>query len=449
MMENFDQKDTQPLENELEDTSPLGINNAGAQKLIFRGFPLWLVGILAVFVIGFMLTVGGVAGYQSGKQYLNNTSSNLSNQSLQEQYDLGVQNFQAGEYELALQRFQYVLTQDPGYPGITDRIADVMLIVYATATPVPQATAIPATATADMRPVEELFNQAQIKINNQDWSGGIDTLLALRKADQNYKVARVDGLLYITHRNRGVDKILNQRDLEGGNYDLAIAAKFGPLDREANSAREWARLYIIGLSFWEVHPEQAVFYFGQVASSAPYLSDASGWTATERYRVALMQFAGFLSNRGNWCAAQQQYELALAVRPDENVQALAEEAAIKCSPPTPTEIITELPPTPSVTEAAPPTNQIPPTTQAPPDTEIPPGTVVPPTTEAPATTESPPTTEIPPTTEPPPETTEPVVTTEAPVTTEPPVTTESPDVPEIPSPQSTRQVEEPPTEGSS
>ena len=35
-MENFDQTDTQPLENELEDTSPLGIDNAGAQKLIFR-----------------------------------------------------------------------------------------------------------------------------------------------------------------------------------------------------------------------------------------------------------------------------------------------------------------------------------------------------------------------------------------------------------------------------
>ena len=80
------------------------------------------------------------------------------------------------------------------------------------------------------------------------------------------------------------DRWAKSQDLEGGIYDLAIAAKFGPLDTEANSAREWARLYIVGLSFWEVHPEQAVFYFGQVASSAPYLLHES---VPELYPVKL------------------------------------------------------------------------------------------------------------------------------------------------------------------
>ena len=98
-MDNLDQTDTQPMELELDDTSPLGSKNGDTQQSILGGFPIWLVGILAVFVIGFILTVGGVAGYQSGKQYVDKNASDLSNHSIQEQLELGVQNFHAGEYE--------------------------------------------------------------------------------------------------------------------------------------------------------------------------------------------------------------------------------------------------------------------------------------------------------------------------------------------------------------
>jgi len=68
----------------------------------------------------------------------------------------------------------------------------------------------------DPRPVEELFNHALGLISNLDWTGTIDTLLALRKADINFNVAKVDGMLYVSLRNRGVSKIINQGDLEGG-----------------------------------------------------------------------------------------------------------------------------------------------------------------------------------------------------------------------------------------
>lgn len=424
-MENTEQDDTQLSKTHLEDTRPVKTESTAGLRSLFFGLQVWVIGLLIILVLVFILTVGSVAGYQSGRQFAEQGAQHQSRQEIQQQYDLGIQNYQAGEYELALQRFEYVLSQDPNFPGITERIAEAMAIVYATATPVQKATQILATPTTDLRPVEELFSQAQNLINTGDWSSGIDTLLSLRKADPNYQTARVDGLLYLAHRSRGVDKILNQRDLEGGMYDLAIAAKFGPLDNQASSAQEWARLYIVGLSFWEVHPEQAVYYFSQVASAAPYLSDASGYTATERYRLALMQFAGLLGNGGNWCAAQQQYELALAVRPDEQVQALVEQAALKCSPPTPTntEILTTATPLNPTTAAPPPTTAAP-TTQAPPTQEptkepptgLPPTNTIPPTpeptqpppTQAPATTAAPPTTEVVPTTQAP--------TTEVPAT---------------------------------
>ena len=119
-------------------------------------------------------------------------------------------------------------------------------------------------------------------------------------------------------------------------YDLSLAERFGPLDAQANSSRELARLYMIGSSFWEVYPEQAVNYFGQVAAAAPGLMDASGWTASERYRESLIQYGDQLATNKDWCNAQKQYELALAMRADENLQATRNEVALKCSPPTST-----------------------------------------------------------------------------------------------------------------
>lgn len=391
--------DTQPSNVIAGDTTPVTVQT-GDSEFPLSKVPIWIWGISAILVLVFTVSVGSVAGYYSGIGYNEQYSSSQSKRSVEEQFQLGLQNFEAGEFGLALQRFEYVLSQDPDFPGITEKISQTMAIVYTTATPIPNTIEITPTPTHDPRPVEELFNHALALISSLDWTGTIDTLLALRKADINFNVAKVDGMLYVSLRNRGVSKIINQGDLEGGIYDLGIAEKFGPLDSEASSAVEWARLYLIGLSFWEVHPEQAVYYFSQVAASAPYLSDGSGWTAAERYRVALIQFGNFLSNRGDWCAAQAQFELALNIRPDETVQGLFEEAVLKCSPPTPTSITTgTVTTTPTPTGTVPGIIQTPTNTQPVPPTATPTATQgKPPTTQPPPPTVTP-TTEILPTTE--------------------------------------------------
>jgi hypothetical protein len=203
---------------------------------------------------------------------------------------------------------------------------------------------------------------------------------------------RVDGLIYLALRYRGVEKILQQGNLQGGSYDLALAERFGPIDAEANSAREWARIYNFGLSFWEVHPEQAVYYFSQLAAAAPGLRDASGITAIERLKLALVQYGDYLARAGDWCQAQQQYQLALDQGGTGDLVATLAFAAEQCSPPTATITATgtftstltaTLTPTifPGVTATTPvipptwtltPTPPIPATTVAPTDTQVPP-----------------------------------------------------------------------------
>jgi hypothetical protein len=63
-------------------------------------------------------------------------------------------------------------------------------------------------------------------------------------------------------------------------YDMSLAEQFGPLDKEADTYRTWARLYITGASFWEIDWEQVINYFSQVYAAVPMLRDGSGVTAS-------------------------------------------------------------------------------------------------------------------------------------------------------------------------
>jgi hypothetical protein len=129
-----------------------------------------------------------------------------------------------------------------------------------------------------------------------------------------------------------------------------------------------------GSAFWQAYPEQAVYYFGQAAAAAPYLTDASGWTSIERYRASLIHYGDQLAAADDWCNAQAQYEQALTYRVDEELQAKAAQAAYNCSPPTATPTET---PIPTATGTAPPPPPAPPTeTPGPPPPE--------PTTPAPS-----------------------------------------------------------------
>jgi hypothetical protein len=370
-------------------------------------FLLWAV--LFCGLVLFAIVLGGLIGAQSTAQNQHSTATAFLKTSLSEQFDLALQDITENRYEVARQRLEYVIAQDPSYPGVTEKMAEVMSVLYATATPTAPAPTVTATPTRDLRPVEDLFKQAQSLVAAQKWTEAIDTLVSLRQADPAYQTAKLDGMLFISLRQRGVDKIWKEGDLEGGIYDLALAARFGPLDVQANSSRELARLYVIGSSFWDVLPDQAITYFSQVAAAAPGLRDISGWTASARYREVLIQYGDQLAAKKDWCTAQQQYELALSMGADAALQEKTRNAAIQCSPPTSTPTATgEFPtatlepyvspsptstsgPNPTITntpQVNPPTDTIP----APSDTPQPPTeTPVPPT----ATENIPPTDTVP------------------------------------------------------
>lgn len=288
-------------------------------------FPI--LGLIAILIIAFL---SGLGGYFSGISLRQKAESTQVAQVVQEQYQLGLEEMAQGEYARARQRFEYVIQLDPNYPGVTEKLSEVLLELNTTATPtlLPTSTVTP---TPDTRDVQELYNQAQQYLLNKDWANTIEILLSLRKTDPTFQIVDVDGMLFLALRNQGVDKILKEADLEGGIYDLTLASNFGPLDAEAQGYLNWTGLYITGASFWGIDWEQAVNYFNQVAPQLPNLRDGSGMTATERLRIALYEFGNVLAQQGQTCRALQMYQQSLAISYDPVVQEAATLAEKSCS----------------------------------------------------------------------------------------------------------------------
>jgi tetratricopeptide (TPR) repeat protein len=291
-----------------------------------RWFWLFLVGIIALIMIA---SGSAYAGYHSGVQQRENFEATLVANEAQQQFELGLRDIEAGRYDIARQRFEYVIRINPNYPGVTEQLAIVLLELNTTATPTPVPTPT-ITPTPDMRGVEELFSQAQMLLADQQWEQAIETLLNLRKEDPDFHAIKVDGMLYVALRNLGVRKILQDADLEGGTYDLALAESFGPIDVEARNYSTWANLYVTGASFWDLNWREASYYFGQLIQAAPNLRDATNITATERFRIATLNYAQFLIEIDEWCLAQEQFQRLLALNPNPAVEPTATWVAERC-----------------------------------------------------------------------------------------------------------------------
>lgn len=328
-----------------------------------RGSRKWILwAILGVLLLALIAAGSVYAGYNSAVDDRMHNQSTLVAGEAASQYIQAQQDIALGNYDRARQRLEYVIQLDPNYPDASRQLTLVLTQLRITASPTLAPTPT-LTPTPDYRTRDEMFTQAQSMLVGHDWTGVIDTLLLLRKNYPDYMAVKVDGMLFVALRNRGLEKIAQKQDLEGGNYDLTLAERFGPLDGEAQTWREWAEIYILGASYWGVDWGQSVYYFAQIADAVPNMSDASGWTAINRYKDALLGYGNWLAAKGEWCSAQEQFDTYMTLLADPQVEPTAVFAAEQCSsgaqaPETPGT-------TPGVTPTAPEQTQQPQTTPYP------------------------------------------------------------------------------------
>ena len=313
--------------------------------------PRWrslLINILGVIILLFL---AGFGAYSLGIKDRRDAASQIITSQLAEQFQYALVDEQFGRYDTAKQRLEFIIQNSPSFPGVQNELAKVyvqMAIPTATPTPAP-------TATPDLRGEQSMFATAQQLIAAGDWPNALTELDQLRKQDRNYNTSQVDGMYYFALRNYGVNLIQKQFNLEGGIYELTLAERFAPLDRDANGLREGARAYIQAASFFGIDWHQSVAYWSQVASGWPSLYDGT-MTAAQRYQISLMRYGDQLVKQEQFCDAYQQYQTAQSIgNLDAAAAKGANQAFQQCYPPTeapPTEAPTGVVPTSASTEVA-------------------------------------------------------------------------------------------------
>ena len=295
---------------ELDDTQPV------TEKPKKKKTSFWITALIVIVI----LVIGGYAGYLSGISDRLQAATQAIGAQVEEQFQLGIKAYESGLYQVALKNFQFVIQQDPDYPGVQDKLVEVLLKINL---PTPTIYVTPnITSTPDTRGAQAIYAQAEALIIAQDWNTAIETLDALRKEDPTFRTVDVDGMYYIALMQRGSSKIVNTDcknvNLVGGIYDLTLAERFGPLDKQSYALRDWARQYITGASFWEIDWYQVYYYFEQLRIHMPYLMDSSCVTTTQRYRVGAIHYADSLLIAREYCAADQVYQSAMVIPHSDN-----------------------------------------------------------------------------------------------------------------------------------
>lgn len=302
-----------------------------------RSTRFWLSILIALIISVFGIAV--VTGYARGQRLREQNQAETEVEIVRQQFNLGLEEFLAGNYELARQRFEYVLTLDPDYPDANEFLGQALAALnQPTPTPSPIASPTP-TETPDYSSFEGMFTSAQAAVGRGDWTTAIDLMLRLRAEDPGFRTVEVNQLMAASLRNSGMDKLF-AGELEQGIYDLTLAERFGPLDAQAQSWRSSAAFFIFANSYFGLDWKLATENFGQVCQ-------ANIWGACTKYGLAAIEYAGLLAEEGQPCEAAIYYAEGFS------------HASIAAAAPTATEVAnlcaTAMAPTPTMTITLTPT----------------------------------------------------------------------------------------------
>lgn len=312
--------------------------NGGQPKKARRGKWVWL-GILLLLVIS---AAGAGIGYASALETRRNLETTQRLEIATVQFLKAEQEFAAGDLAIARERLEYILTIYPAYPGLSEKLTEVML---AQAVANPDIVAAPSTTEVANTPVptknttvlSELFAQAQNQYKNREWPNLLDTVGQLRNLDPGYQAIAVDGFYYAALRFNGI-AMINAGFLEKGLYYFSMAEQLAPLDVDAEGTRARAQMYLIASSWFGVNWSKAAEAFYTVYQQYPSMVDLSGMTAKQRYVRTLEGVGDDLQLEYKYCEAVGQYESAAGILQSDQLLTKLNQAREFCAnpPATPT-----------------------------------------------------------------------------------------------------------------
>ena len=282
-----------------------------------RPILFWVVGFLCLLV----LSVGGAA---YGGLYKGERDREQQRQELAEQhYRAGLERLEAGEYELAVAEFEYVLKLDPDHPFAQQGIAEAQA-----------RTAARPTPTSETREIitDDLYQKAVAHFEAEQWEEASGVLTQLRVLDPTYEAQSVEEMLFTSLYNAGM-ALLDENRFEEGIFYLDQAVALRPPDEEALTQRSLAVQYMTALGYWGVDWERCIERFEQLYAVAPNYKDVFS-----RLYSAHVMYADAWYDQGEMCPAEVQYAQAAQLMNDSEIEQKREQAARVCMVATPTPI---------------------------------------------------------------------------------------------------------------
>lgn len=280
---------------------------------------LWVV--IIFMASGTMIALASYLGIRQGEQLRYTLATAQVGEVALEQFNLGMEDYEAGRYDMALQRFEYVLDLEPDFPGVSAKI-DEILASLNRPTRTPSPTLLTPTPTSRNVSLEDLYRGAEEAAARSDWTVAIDTLITLRGYDLTYRTDEVETMLYLALRSRGLDRIYSG-DHEQGIYDLNQAERLGALDQTARSWRNSAAFYLTANSYLGIDWEQAAIYFGQICSGGT-------WDSCAKYAFASYNHAEEFLEEKDWCSAVYWYDESLQTYQNNDIVPTATRVARQC-----------------------------------------------------------------------------------------------------------------------
>ena len=329
-------------------------------KRLFSSYAVLI--LIVICVVATALLLAGFGGVIAGQNERGAQATQTTVAEMDLQYELGVADLEAGRYELAIPRFQWIIDRDPAFPGAADRLAEAQQKLNAGPAAGDAGTPVPPSE-ADTH--EERFSEAKELYDAGQWAAAIDRLQMLQALAPGFRTAEVEDMLYESLKNLGLRYIRTDERLEEGIVLLDQANMIRPLDDISEGERLIAALYVSGKTYWGLNWPLVIQNFSEIYSVAPNYRDVE-----DRLWEAYVKYADQLWLGGFPCDSVSLYQSAGNIRYTAEIQDKIEGSTDACENPTPT-------PTPTQAGGQPPGEGTPPADGTPP----PPGEGAPPPLE--------------------------------------------------------------------
>jgi tetratricopeptide (TPR) repeat protein len=311
-------------ENNCQGCAPSPLRNAwqkggvATQSQPHRTASAWIrsLALFVTLLLVVILGIGALAVYHGLQD-----RARLAQKVAEEHYIAGLAHLENGEYELAIAELELTLRLMPDHQNAKEKLDEAKAKRAAQATP---------TLEVQKRVATDLFNQAQTFYQEGRWEDVILTLERLRALDPGYEPEAVKDLLFSTFRNQGLE-LVNEGRLEEAVRYLDKALDVKPGQEEVLKQRKLAALYLTAISYWGADWDKAIANFYELYNIEPDYLDVK-----QRLYDAYMNKGALYANQNQWCAAEDQYALALQIQPNQAGEQKRDEAHRMCLGATPT-----------------------------------------------------------------------------------------------------------------